>query len=65
MKKVANVKIHTMNEKEEIIKEIRALLDKLEKSEVKAKSAEENKTAATENGEDWRNNKPVKPPPRN
>ena len=39
-KKVANVKIHTMNEKEEIIKEIRALLDKLEKSEVKAKSAE-------------------------
>ena len=43
VKKVANVKIHTMNEKEEIIKEIRALLDKLEKSEVKAKSAEEKK----------------------
>ena len=43
MKKVANVKIHTMSEKEEIIKEIRTLLDKLEKSEVKAKSAEEKK----------------------
>ena len=38
--KVANVKIHTMNEKEEIIKEIRTLLDKLEQSNTEAKSAE-------------------------
>jgi len=48
-----------MSKNKEIIKEIRLLLDKLEES------TEENKTAATENGEDWRNNKPVKPPPRN
>jgi len=60
-----------MNEKKEIREKMRLLLDKLdeldelEKSEVKAKSTEENKTAATEHGEDWRNNKPVKPPPRN
>jgi hypothetical protein len=26
---------------------------------------DENKTTITVNGEDWRNNKPIKPPPRN
>ena len=43
MKKVANVKIHTMSEKEDIIKEIITLLDKLEQSNTEAKSAEEKK----------------------
>ncbi len=45
--------------------EIKSLLYKLENIEVKDRITEENKTASTENGEEWRNNKPLKPPPKN